>query len=263
MADLDGRIALVTGASRGLGAATARALAAAGARVAVTDLAAPEDLAAEIGGIARAQDVTDEAGWAATMDWIKAELGGLDILVNNAGLWLFKAIVDTSLEDWRRLHAVNVEGVFLGTRAAIPLLAERATKWRGGTAIVNISSVAGLQGTAGASCYNSTKGADPGQLGPPRGDRHRHGPPVGRRFRSGAGGGQQRKSDLRRVDAPAGAHRRTTQCRRCGRLPCLGPRGLLHRQRTGGRWRNVRGVGGQAGAQPCALAVERRFIERG
>jgi NAD(P)-dependent dehydrogenase (short-subunit alcohol dehydrogenase family) len=159
MADLDGRIALVTGASRGLGAATARALAAAGAKVAVTDLAAPEDLAAELGGIARAQDVTDEAGWAATMDWIRAELGGLDILVNNAGLWLFKAIVDTSLEDWRRLHAVNVEGVFLGTRAAIPMLTERATKWRGGTAIVNISSVAGLQGTAGASCYNSTKGA--------------------------------------------------------------------------------------------------------
>jgi NAD(P)-dependent dehydrogenase (short-subunit alcohol dehydrogenase family) len=159
MADLDGRIALVTGASRGLGAAAARALAAAGAKVAVTDLAAPEDLAAEIGGIARAQDVTDEAGWAATMDWIKTELGGLDILVNNAGLWLFKAIVETSLEDWRRLHAVNVEGVFLGTRAAIPLLTERAAKWRGGTAIVNISSVAGLQGTGGASCYNSTKGA--------------------------------------------------------------------------------------------------------
>jgi NAD(P)-dependent dehydrogenase (short-subunit alcohol dehydrogenase family) len=157
--DLDGRIALVTGASRGLGAATARALAAAGAKVAVTDLAAPEDLAAEIGGVARAQDVTDEAGWTATMDWIKAELGGLDILVNNAGLWLFKAIVDTSLDDWRRLHAVNVEGVFLGTRAAIPLLAERAAKWRGGTAIVNLSSVAGLQGTGGASCYNSTKGA--------------------------------------------------------------------------------------------------------
>lgn len=159
MTDLDGRIALVTGASRGLGAATALALAKAGARVAVTDLVAPEDLAAEIGGIARAQDVTDEAGWAATMAWIRAELGGLDILVNNAGLWLFKPIAETTLEDWRRLHAVNVEGVFLGTRAAIPLLAERAAKWRGGAAIVNLSSVAGLQGSAGASCYNSTKGA--------------------------------------------------------------------------------------------------------
>ena len=159
MADLDGRIALVTGAAKGLGAATARALAAAGAKVAVTDMTAPDDLAAEIGGIARAQDVTSEADWAGVMDWLRAEAGGLDILVNNAGLWLFKPILETTLDDWRRLHAVNVEGVFLGTRAAIPLLAERAPLWRGGTAIVNLSSVAGLQGAAGASCYNASKGA--------------------------------------------------------------------------------------------------------
>ncbi len=157
--DMAGRIALVTGASQGLGAATARALAAAGAKVAVTDLTAPIDLAAEIGGIARAQDVTSESDWAATMDWLRSELGGLDVLVNNAGLWLFKPILQTTLEDWRRLHAVNVEGVFMGTRAAIPLLAERAHLWRGGTAIVNLSSAAGLQGAAGATCYNSTKGA--------------------------------------------------------------------------------------------------------
>ncbi len=159
MGDMDGRIALVTGASRGLGAAAARALAAAGAKVAVTDLTAPEDLAAEIGGIARAQDVTSEADWSATMDWLRAELGGLDALVNNAGLWLFKPIMETTLDDWRRLHAVNVEGVFLGTRAAIPLLAERAHLWRGGSAIVNLSSVAGIEGAAGGTCYNSTKGA--------------------------------------------------------------------------------------------------------
>ena len=159
MADLDGRIALVTGAATGLGAAAARALAAAGAKVAVTDLTAPDALAAEIGGIARAQDVTSEEGWAATMEWLKAEAGGLDILVNNAGLWLFKPITETTLDDWRRLHAVNVEGVFLGTRAAIPVLTERAHLWRGGTAIVNLSSVAGIEGAAGATCYNSTKGA--------------------------------------------------------------------------------------------------------
>lgn len=159
MGDLDGRIALVTGASRGLGAAAARALAQAGAKVAVTDLTAPDDLAAEIGGVARSQDVTSEADWAATMDWLRSGLGGLDVLVNNAGLWLFKPILETTLEDWRRLHAVNVEGVFLGTRAAIPLLAERAHLWRGGTAIVNLSSVAGIEGAAGGTCYNSTKGA--------------------------------------------------------------------------------------------------------
>ncbi|WP_309622822.1 SDR family oxidoreductase [Novosphingobium sp.] len=159
MGDLDGRIALVTGAATGLGEAAARALAAAGAKVAVTDLTAPEDLAAELGGVARAQDVTSEADWAATMDWLRSAAGGLDILVNNAGLWLFKPLTETTLEDWRRLHSVNVEGVFLGTRAAVPLLAERAHLWRGGTAIVNMSSVAGIEGAAGATCYNSTKGA--------------------------------------------------------------------------------------------------------
>jgi NAD(P)-dependent dehydrogenase (short-subunit alcohol dehydrogenase family) len=159
MGDLTGRIALVTGASRGIGAATARALAAAGARVAVTDLAAPEALAEEIGGLARAQDVTSESDWEATMAWLTSEAGGLDLLVNNAGLFLLKPLSETSLEEWRRLHAVNVEGVFLGTKAATPLLAARADKWQGGTAIVNLSSVAGIVGSNGAACYNASKGA--------------------------------------------------------------------------------------------------------
>ena len=159
MADLAGRIALVTGASGGIGAATARALAAAGAKVAVTDLAAPEALAAEIGGIARGHDVTSEDDWAGVMDWLRAEAGGLDILVNNAGLFLMKPLLETSLSEWQRLHAVNVEGVFLGTRAAVPLLAERTAKWAGGASIINLSSMAGLVGSAGTACYNASKGA--------------------------------------------------------------------------------------------------------
>ncbi|NML95795.1 glucose 1-dehydrogenase [Novosphingobium olei] len=159
MGELDGRIALVTGASRGIGAATARALAAEGAKVAVTDLAAPEALAAEIGGLARAQDVTSEDDWAATTDWLRAEAGGLDILVNNAGLFLMKPLVETTLAEWQRLHRVNVEGVFLGTRAAIPLLAERAGQWSGGASVINLSSMAGLVGSAGTACYNASKGA--------------------------------------------------------------------------------------------------------
>ena len=159
MTELAGRIALVTGAAKGLGAATARALAAVGATVIATDLAAPEALAEEIGGHALAQDVTDEAQWASAMDFARDRAGGLDILVNNAGLFLMAPIIGTSLADWRRINAVNVEGVFLGTRAAIPLLAERAGQWPGGASIVNLSSVAGLQGGAGVSCYNASKGA--------------------------------------------------------------------------------------------------------
>ncbi len=159
MSELAGRVALVTGASRGIGAGAARALAAAGARVIVTDMADTTALAAEIGGLARRQDVTDEAQWAETVAFAKAEAGGLDILVNNAGLFLMKPITETTLEDWRRLHAVNVEGVFLGCKHAIPLMAERAQAWAGGASIVNLSSVAGIAGSAGTVCYNSTKGA--------------------------------------------------------------------------------------------------------
>jgi NAD(P)-dependent dehydrogenase (short-subunit alcohol dehydrogenase family) len=159
MGELDGRVALVTGAGRGIGAATARALADAGAKVIVTDLAAPDGLAGEIGGLARSLDVTDEANWAEVLEFARNEAGGLDILVNNAGLLLMKPVTEISLDEWRRLHAVNVEGVFLGCKHAIPLLAERAARWRGGTAIVNLSSVAGLTGAAGFSCYNASKGA--------------------------------------------------------------------------------------------------------
>ena len=159
MGDLSGRVALVTGAGRGIGAACARALAAAGAKVICSDLTAPDDLAAELGGLALAQDVTAEGDWDKAMAFARHEAGGLDILVNNAGLFLMKPLTETTLEDWRRVHSVNVEGVFLGCRAAIPLLAERAGKWDGGTAIVNLSSMAGLVGSAGAVCYNASKGA--------------------------------------------------------------------------------------------------------
>jgi len=159
MAELEGRVALVTGASRGIGAATARALAAAGAKVIVTDLAAPGDVAQEIGGLARRQDTTDEADWAETIAFAQREAGGLDILVNNAGVFSLGPITGVSLEEWRRVQAVNVEGVFLGCKHAIPALAERAPRWAGGAAIVNLSSVAGLVGNAGASCYSASKGA--------------------------------------------------------------------------------------------------------
>ena len=160
MSELKGRVALVTGASRGIGAATARALAAAGARVIVTDVADTGALAKELDGLARRQDVTSEADWAETIAFARREAGGLDILVNNAGVFpKMGPITEIGLEEWRRVHAVNVEGVYLGCKHAVPALAERAPKWAGGTAIVNLSSVAGLQGVAGATCYCASKGA--------------------------------------------------------------------------------------------------------
>lgn len=159
MTELAGRIALVTGASRGIGEAAARSLAAQGARVILTDIADTSALAEELGGLARVQDVADEQGWIDTMAFAREHAGGLDILVNNAGLFFAKPVTETTLEDWRRLHSVNVEGVFLGCKHAIPLLAERAHHWAGGASIINLSSVAGLVGTPLVSCYNASKGA--------------------------------------------------------------------------------------------------------
>jgi len=159
MQDLDGRIALVTGAGRGIGEATARALTAAGARVILSDLTAPDALAANLGGWALAHDVTRESDWESVMTFARTTAGGLDILVNNAGLFLMRSLAETSLEDFRRIQAVNVDGVFLGAKHAAPLLAERASKWRGGASMINLSSVAGLVGSAGTSAYNASKGA--------------------------------------------------------------------------------------------------------
>ena len=105
MSELQGRIALVTGASRGIGEAAARALAAAGAKVIFTDVADTSSLAAELGGLGRRQDVTSEADWVETIAFARTQAGGLDILVK------MKPVTETSPEEWRRLYPVNVEGV--------------------------------------------------------------------------------------------------------------------------------------------------------
>lgn len=157
--DLRGRVALVTGAANGIGAATARALAAAGARVIAADIADTGKLALEIGGLARRLDVTREADWVDAMEFARTSAGGLDILINNAGIFTMKSLVDTTLDEWRRVHAVNVEGVFLGCKHAIPLLTERASNWDGGAAIINTSSIGGIIGSANTVNYCSTKGA--------------------------------------------------------------------------------------------------------
>jgi clavulanate-9-aldehyde reducatase len=153
---LEGRVAAVTGASSGIGEATARALSDAGASVALGARRVDrlEAIAEGLEGpaIVREVDVSDEGQ---ARDFIQAahdELGGLHILVNNAGLMLLGPVADAEIEDWRRMIAVNLFGLLYCTHAALPLLTSG-----GGGDIVNISSVAGRRADAGAAVYNMTK----------------------------------------------------------------------------------------------------------
>ena len=160
MGQLDGKIALVTGGASGIGAACATRLAREGATVVVTDLQDPkgEDLVRTIGGgaIYLHHDVTSEDAWIAVVAEVKRAFGRLDILVNNAGIGLScPSITQMSLTDFRRQQAVNVEGVFLGLKHAIPLMREA----KNGGSIINMSSVAGLKGSSILAAYCATKGA--------------------------------------------------------------------------------------------------------
>jgi NAD(P)-dependent dehydrogenase (short-subunit alcohol dehydrogenase family) len=160
MAGFRGKVALVTGAASGIGRACAVALAREGAKVVASDideagLAETCRAVAEAGGEAQAQrlDVSEEADWTRAMGRVEAAGGGLHILVNNAALCIHSPLRDMSLATWRRQNAVNLDGVFLGTRAALDPMTRS-----GGGSIVNISSVAGLKGIAGLSGYCASKG---------------------------------------------------------------------------------------------------------
>ena len=149
---MDGRKALVTGGASGIGAATCRALDAAGAQVTIADIDQPgaEALSRELSGASvLILDITDEAAVASVF----ARIAALDILVNNAGIGLVGGVEQTGLADFERLFRVNVQGTFLVTRAAMPLLLAR----RG--SVVNIGSVAGLVGIKKRFAYCATKGA--------------------------------------------------------------------------------------------------------
>ena len=161
MTRVAGKVAIVTGATSGLGAAAARRLAEEGANVLVTGRdegrgQAVVDSIAAAGGTARFHplDVTDEDAWRATVESATAAHGRLDILVNNAGITRAEPIAEVTLETWRRIMAVNADGVFLGTRSAIP-----AMRRSGGGSIVNMSSVLGMVGTANLAAYTASKGA--------------------------------------------------------------------------------------------------------
>ena len=138
--DCSGKVALVTGAATGIGRHCAVALAKAGAKVVLTDIderrgAETVKIITDDGGAARflPQDVCSEETWASVMDNIRAHEGALNVLVNNAGIAVASSIVEMSLEDFRRQNAVNVDGVFLGTKYAIPLMSES-----GPSSIINI-----------------------------------------------------------------------------------------------------------------------------
>ncbi|WP_322059400.1 SDR family NAD(P)-dependent oxidoreductase [Paraburkholderia sp. J63] len=166
MGRLENRIALVTGAGQGIGAAIAGLFAREGAHVVVSDrdLERASEVAARIalaGGRASPclLDVTDEQAWQRIVCWIQTELGGLDILVNNAGVALVKSIEDTSLAQFRDVMCVNVEGVFLGIKHAAPALAARAKDRAASAAIVNLASVLGVQGIPDNIAYGTSKAA--------------------------------------------------------------------------------------------------------
>jgi NAD(P)-dependent dehydrogenase (short-subunit alcohol dehydrogenase family) len=158
---LQGKVAIVTGGASGIGAASARAIGAAGAKVAVADLNAEgaETVAKEItqaGGEAfgLALDVTDPAANAAAVDAVRSRYGGLDIAYLNAGIAASSSVLDTTLEEWDDVHAVNLRGVFLGLQCAARAMAET-----GGGSIVITSSGAGLRGGRNMGTYCSTKHA--------------------------------------------------------------------------------------------------------
>ncbi|MDX6696928.1 MAG: hypothetical protein QOE65_325 [Solirubrobacteraceae bacterium] len=154
--DLSGKVAAITGATSGIGEATALALAGAGASVALAGRREDrlEDLAGRISGRALAvpTDVTQEDQARAFVERTRDELGGLDILVNNAGVMLLGPVQGADLDEWRQMVEVNLLGLLYCTHAALPIMRDT-----GGGDIVNISSVAGRVASLGSAVYNLTK----------------------------------------------------------------------------------------------------------
>ena len=158
MGRVSGKVAIVTGAASGMGKADAHLLAREGAKVVVTDFNEVDGqaVADAIGdnAIFLRLDVTDEDNWKSVIAATVEQFGGLHILVNNAGVIALGNIVDTELESWRMVNAVNSDGVFLGCKHAIPVMTDS-----GGGSIINMSSVAAIHGQSFVAAYTASKGA--------------------------------------------------------------------------------------------------------
>jgi 3(or 17)beta-hydroxysteroid dehydrogenase len=154
-----GKVALVTGAAMGLGRAASLLLASEGASVVVTDIdeASGQGTARMIADAGAAShflrhDVSREDEWLPVMQAVEQRFGRLDVLVNNAGIAIARNIEETTLDDWKRTMAVNLDGVFLGCKHAIPLMK------RTGGSIINLSSIDGIIGEADLAAYCASKG---------------------------------------------------------------------------------------------------------
>jgi len=155
MGRVEGKVAIVTGAASGLGAADARLLAAEGAKLVVTDLNVDggKAIAGEVGAEFFEQDVSDEASWTRLIAETVDRFGRLDVLVNNAGIAIIADIERTTSEIWRRTLAVHLDGTFFGCHHALPAMVAS-----GGGSLINMSSTAALVGIAPYLAYSAAKG---------------------------------------------------------------------------------------------------------
>ena len=161
MGRLSGKVALISGGSRGQGEAEANLFSSEGAKVVLGDILDSEGsaVASEInesggGALYVHLDVTSKDDWDSAVKQTLENFGGLDILVNNAGISQRKLVHETTVDEWDRVQDINSKGVFLGTKAVIP-----AMRAGGGGSIVNISSIAGIVGLTSSASYSASKGA--------------------------------------------------------------------------------------------------------
>ena len=156
---LAGKVALITGGASGLGANAAALMAQEGAKVVVADVAAERGraVADKLGSAGHfvKLDVTSEDNWKAAIQETVDKYGALHVLLNSAGIGLSKTVEDISLEEWRRVHAIDLDGVFLGCKHGVAEIKKHTSRLGG--SVINISSISGIIAGANMAAYNSAK----------------------------------------------------------------------------------------------------------